>query len=419
MRQTTLRSLLGVLALAAVAQADPEEWSGWRGPRRDGTSLESGFPLRWSATENVLWKVSIPGKGHSSPVVWGDRIFLTTCMEDSGDRKLLCLDRNDGRVLWEQVVVTTPKEHIHKLNSYASSTPVTDGKRVWVAFLDEPKFVIFCYDVDGKLVWKKSPGEFHSVHGFCSSPLLYKDMVIFNGDQDAVAYIVALDKETGAERWRTDRPNRTRSYVPPVIFEAAGRPQMVLSGSKCVASYDPDTGKQIWIIDGPTEQFVASMVYAEGVFFITGGFPQWHVLGIKPDGQGNVTDTHILWRDKGQDICSYVPSPVAWGEHFFIASDAGNATCFEAKTGKRMWSQKLSGTEKLRGHISASPVAAGGYLYFPDDAGVTHVVKAGATFELVAKNELGEACYASPALSRGRIYIRTAKSLFCIAEKAK
>ena len=405
--------VLGLLSLAAAAKADNEEWAGWRGPRRDGSSHETGFPLRWSATENVLWKVPLPGKGHSSPVVFGDRIFISTCIEDSGERKLLCLDRKDGRVLWDTVVVKPPKEHIHNLNSYASSTPVTDGKHVWIGFLDEPRFWIFCYDVEGNLKWKKSPGEFHSVHGFCSSPLLYKDMVIFNGDQDALAYIVALDQATGAERWRTDRPNRTRSYVPPVIFEAAGKPQMVLSGSKCVASYDPDTGKQIWIIDGPTEQFVASMVYADGVFFITGGFPQWHVLGIKPDGQGNVTNTHIAWRDKGSDICSYVPSPVAWASHFFIVSDVGNATCFEAKTGKRMWKQKLGR------HHSASPVAAGGYLYFPDDNGITYVVKAGPTYELVSKNDVGENCYASPALSRGRIYLRTAKSLFCIGEGAK
>ena len=409
------RFVLGFLSLAALAQADPEEWAGWRGPRRDGTSHETGFPLRWSATENVVWKVPLPGKGHSSPVIWGDRIFVTTCVVETGDRKLICLDRKDGRVLWEKVVLNTSaeKKDKHHLNSFASSTPVTDGKHLWVAFLDKVRFLIYCYDVDGNLKWEKSPGEFHSKHGFCSSPLLYKDMIIFNGDQDAVAYIVALDKETGAERWRADRPNRTRSYVPPVIFEAAGRQQLVLSGSKCVASYDPDTGKQIWIIDGPTEQFVASMVYAEGIFFITGGFPQWHVLGIRPDGQGNVTNTHIAWRDEGEDICSYVPSPVAWGSHFFIASDAGNATCFEAKTGKRMWKQKLSR------HISASPVAAGGYVYFPDDAGVTHVVKADPTFELVATNELGEECYASPALSRGRIYIRTAKSLFCIGEPGK
>lgn len=413
MRLSTIRIVPMVLAFAAFAQAGNEEWSGWRGPRRDGTSTETGFPVRWSATENVVWRIPVPGKGHSSPVVWGDRIFVTTCIEDSGDRKLFCLDAKDGKVLWEKVVVTTPKEGKHKLNSYASATPVTDGKHVWVAFLEEPKFTIFCYDVDGNLTWKKSPGEFHSVHGFCSSPLLYKDMIIFNGDQDAEAWIVALDQATGAERWRTDRPNRTRSYVPPVIFEAAGKNQMVLSGSKCVASYDPDTGKQIWIIDGPTEQFVASMIYAEGIFFITGGFPQWHVLGIKPDGQGNVTQTHILWRDKGQDICSYVPSPVAWGANFFIVSDVGNATCFDAKTGKRLWK------EKLGKHHSASPVAAGGYLYFPDDQGITHVVKAGPAFELVSKNELGEECYASPALSRGRIYLRTAKSLWCIGEAEK
>lgn len=413
MRLPTLRSLLGIALVAAIARADTEEWSGWRGPRRDGTSLETGFPLVWSATEGVVWKVPIAGKGHSSPVIWGNRIFVTTCLEDTGDRKLLCLDRKDGHVVWDRVVVTTPKERKHNLNSYASSTPVTDGKHVWVTFLDELRFVVFCYDFEGNLTWKHSPGEFHSMHGFCSSPLLYKELLICNGDQDAEAWIVALDRATGAERWRADRPNRTRSYVPPVIFEAAGRPQMVLSGSKCVASYDPDTGKQIWIIDGPTEQFVASMVYAEGVFFITGGFPEYHVLGIRPDGEGNVTKTHILWRDEGKEICSYVPSPVAWGSYFFIVSDIGTATCFEARTGKRMWK------EKLGRHHSASPVAAGGYLYFPDDKGVTHVVKAGPTFEAVAHNEIGEECYASPALAHGRIYLRTVRNLYCIGEPAR
>jgi len=369
--------------------------------------------VKWSATENVAWKVAIPGKGHSSPIVWGDRVYLTTCIEATGERKLLCLDRKDGHPLWEQTIVTVPLEGKHGLNSFASSTPVTDGKHVWIAFQEGHTFSAYCYDVEGKLAWRVSPGEFHSKHGFCSSPLLYKDMVIFNGDQDAVAYIVALDQATGKERWRADRPNKTRSYVPPVIFEAGGKTQLVLSGSLCVTSYDPDTGKLIWIIDGPTEQFVASMVCTEDVFFITGGFPEWHVLGIRPDGEGNVTKTHILWRDKGQEICSYVPSPVAWGANFFIASDAGTATCFEAKTGKRLWKEKLSR------HISASPVAAGGLLYFPDDAGTTHVLKAGGTFELVAKNDLGEACYASPALSRGRLYLRTAKSLYCIAEAGK
>ena len=409
-----LRTIAAILALTGAAQG--EEWPGWRGPRRDGTSAETGFPVRWGPGENILWKVPVPGKGHSSPVVWGDRIILTTCMEEKGERRLLCLDRKDGHALWDKMVVAGEMEHVHPLNNYASSTPVTDGRHIWVAFLTPPRFQVYCYDMEGVLAWTASPGEFHSVHGFSSSPVLYKDLVIFNGDQDAVAWIVALDQATGQERWRADRPNRTRSYVPPVIFEAGGRTQLVLSGSKCVASYDPDTGKQIWIIDGPTEQFVASMVCTEDVLFITGGFPQFHVLGIRPDGQGNVTQTHILWRDKGQDVCSYVPSPVAWGSHFFIVSDTGFASCFEAKGGKRLWNERLGGKPegKKGSHHSASPVAAAGLLYFTDDDGTTRVLKAGPTFEVVSSNALGEACRASPAFSRGRIYLRTTGHLWCI-----
>jgi hypothetical protein len=404
-----MRIPFGLAALLALAfPASAQDWPGWRGPHRDGTSKETGFPTRWSSDQGVRWKVPLPGRGYSSPVVFGDRLFLTTCLEDSGERRLICLDRKEGRTLWDRLVVTAPADpkKKHRLNSFASSTPVTDGRHVWVAFQAVNDFRVFCYDVDGKLVWETTPGKFFSVHGFCSSPVLHKDTVIFNGDQDAEAWIVALDKATGAERWRADRPNRTRSYVPPVIFEAAGRPQLVLSGSKCVASYDPDTGKQIWIIDGPTEQYVANVVYAEDVFFVTGGFPKLYVSGIRPDGQGNVTQTHVLWQH--QEGASYVPSPVAWGSYFFLVSDTGLATCHEAKTGKQMWK------ERLGSHHSASPVAAGGYLYFPDDAGATYVVKAGPAFELVAKNELKEECYASPALSRGSLFLRTVKHLYCI-----
>ncbi len=399
---------IGPVFLAIAAPAAAQEWPGWRGPRGDGTSTEAKFPLRWSATENVVWKVPVPGKGYSSPVVWGDRVFLTTCIEEKRERRLLCFDRKDGRALWDQLVVVADLERKNKLNSFASSTPVTDGRRLWLAFQEGRDFVVFCYDLEGKLAWKRSPGTFNSPHGFCSSPVLWKDLVIFNGDQDAEAWIVALDQATGAERWRADRPNRTRSYVPPVIFEAAGRPQLVLSGNKCVASYDPGTGKQIWIVDGPTEQYAASVVYAEDVFFVTGGYPDHFITGIRPDGRGNVTKTHEIWRDSTG--VSYVPSPVAWGPHFFIVSDSGLASCLEAKTGKRLWK------ERLGAHHSGSPVAAAGHLYFPDDKGVTHVLKAGPAFQVVARNELGEECYASPALSRGRIYLRGAGHLFSIGD---
>jgi hypothetical protein len=397
-----------VSALWIAAGAVAEEWPGWRGPRGDGTSAETGVPVHWSQIENVRWKTAIPGKGHSSPIIWGDRIFLTTCQEDLGKRLLLCLNRLDGQILWERVVITAPLEPKHNLNSYASATPATDGKHVWAAFFAAPRMHVFCYDFAGNLVWEKSLGEFHSKHGFCSSPVLYKDLVILNGDQDAEAWIVALDQATGAERWRTDRPNRTRSYCVPIIIDVAGKRQLVLSGSKCIASYDPDTGHQIWIIDGPTEQFVASLVYGDDLLFMAAGFPTYHLMGIRPDGVGNVTDTHVVWHDRrAQD---YVPSPIAHGKYFFNVNDDGVAGSYVAKTGKRMWK------ERLGRHHSASPVSAGGRLYFLDDDGTTFVIKSGPRFELVSRNTLGEECYASPAIAHGQIFIRTLHHLCCIGK---
>ncbi|MFN4260654.1 MAG: PQQ-binding-like beta-propeller repeat protein [Gemmataceae bacterium] len=409
MKHRLLGVVLGVLWVTSFGQA--EEWPAWRGPRGDGTSLDTNIPLRWSETENVLWKVPVPGIGHSSPIVWGDRIFVTTCVEDKEERVLLCLDRRTGKVLWQRVVFTAPLEGKHRLNSFASSTPATDGKHVWVTFLQDPKIIVACYDMEGTLVWKQSPGEFHSKHGFCSPPIPYKDKIIVNGDQDAKAYIVALDKETGKEHWRIDRPNRTRSYCPPLIVEAGGKTQMVLSGSLCVASYDPDTGKQIWIIDGPTEQFVASLVYGDGVLFMTYGYPKLGIMGIRPDGSGNITKTHVLYDDPRGG--GYVPSPIAEGRYCFNVNDKGIASCREAKTGKLLW------LERLGRHHSASPVSANGYLYFPDDYGITYVLKAGPTFEVVAKNTLDDECYASFAVSRGQLFIRTLHHLYCIGDKGQ
>jgi outer membrane protein assembly factor BamB len=402
--QWVVVALLGMPAFAGAG-----EWPGWRGPRGDGYSPEKNIPTRWSKTENVAWKVAVPGSGYSSPIIWGDRIFLTTCLEKTLERVLLCLDRADGKTLWQRVVFKSRLEGKHSLNSYASSTPATDGKHVWVSFLKAPDVQVACYDFKGNKVWHRTPGKFFSKHGFCSSPVLYKDMVILNVDQDGDGYLVALDKASGKERWRTDRPNKTRSYCPPFIVKAAGKMQLVVSGSLCVASYNPDNGKQYWIIDGPTEQFVASMVYLDNVFCITGGFPDFHVLGIRPDGKGNVTRTHILWRH--QKGASYVPSPIAKGRYFFLVSDKGIASCLEAKTGKRRWMEHLG-----RRH-SASPVYADGHLYFLDDDGTTFVLKAGSKFEVVSKNSLGEECYASPAISHGQVFIRTVRHLYCIGKK--
>jgi outer membrane protein assembly factor BamB len=401
---------------ALVRSALAEDWPAWRGPRGDGTSLETHVPIKWSRTDNIAWKTPLPGIGHSSPIVHGDRVFVTSCLIKERQRVLLCLDRKTGSILWQKVVLTAPLELKHSLNSYASSTPATDGKRVWVTFLDMPKIIVVCYDYQGKELWRVSPGTFSSVHGYCSSPILYKDLLILNADQDAPktsqAYLVALDQNTGDERWRTDRPNRIRSYCAPLIVKAADRMQMVLSGCNCVASYDPDSGKQIWIIDGPTEQYVASPVYTEGLLFMTCGFPDYHNMAIKPDGEGNVTHTHVLWHKKKvkREEAAYVPSPLALGKYFYVFSDWGWVSCFEAHTGKREYFEQLGDKH------SASPVAANGHLYCTADDGVTYVLKAGPMFEEVARNDLGEQCRASPAIAHGQIFLRTVDNLYCIGK---
>lgn len=388
-----------------------ENWPCWRGPQGDGTSDDSGAPVYWSAASNVLWRVAIPGAGHASPVVWENRIFLVTAIAGSEERVLLCLNRDDGRELWRQTVVRTPLEGKHPLNSHASSTPATDGRLVYVAFLDRTEMLVAAFDLDGRRKWLVRPGPFESKHGFCSSPVLYRDKVIVNGDHDGNSYIIALDRESGRTVWKTPRENQTRSYCVPLIRSIGGRTQMVLSGDKCVASYDPENGRRHWLIDGPTEQFVASLVYSPkaGLLFMTGGFPDHHLLAIDPTGTGNVTRTHIRWRtNKG---VAYVPSPIVVGEYLLIVSDSGVAHCFEAATGKLLWQERM-------GEHHASLVSAGGLVYFLNDDGLTRLVKPGRGYELVASNELGEKCFASPAISNGQLFIRGDRSLFCIADRA-
>jgi outer membrane protein assembly factor BamB len=411
--------------IVSASAARAGDWPGWRGPHGDGTSDEKSVPVKWSATDNVAWKTPIPGKGHSSPIVCGDRVFLTTCLEqdakrpdDKVGRVLLCLDRRDGSVLWQKEVISAKLEKLHRLNSRASSTPATDGKHVFVTFLDASKdrdarVVVGCYDFDGRQVWQTSPGRFSSVHGFCSSPVLYKDTVIVNCDHDGDGYVVCLAAATGEQRWRIDRPNKTRSYCAPIIVEAAGRKQLVLSGSKCVAGYDPDTGKRWWIIDGPTEQFVSSLVFLDNTFFLTAGFPTYHYMGIRPDGEGNVTRTHVAWHHevKNSRQGAYVPSPIAFDKWFFAVSDDGVLNCFDAKGGEWKWH------EKLGKHHSASPVLADGHLYFTADNGDTYVLKAGEKFEVVGVNPLGEEVYSSPAVAGGQLFIRGDKHLFCIGKR--
>lgn len=401
-----LRYLLPLL-LAATLHA--ENWPQWRGPRMDGTSQDHGFPLE--LTEKTLaWKTELPGEGHASPIIWGDRLYTVTALPDTQDRALLCLDRSSGKILWQQTVLKAPMEGKHRLNSHASSTPATDGDRIYTAFLDQTEVVISAHDTSGKPLWQVRPGPFASKHGFCSSPILFEDKVIVNCDHDGPGYIVALSRTDGHEIWRIQRPNQTRSYCVPLIRQLADRPQMVLSGSKCVTSYDPRTGRLIWIIDGPTEQFVASLVYEEkaDLLLMTGGFPEHHILAIRPDGLGDVTETHIAWRtNKG---VAYVPSPICENGWFLSISDSGIGHCFTAKTGEIAWE------ERLKEH-HASLTSAEGHVYFINDFGHLRSIKPGPTYDLLAESDLGEKVFASPALSEGQLFIRSSQHLICLGQR--
>jgi outer membrane protein assembly factor BamB len=398
-------ALLWLTGFNSVTKA--EDWPCWRGPQLDGSSREQKVPVYWSSTSNIAWKTDLPGIGHASPIVCGESIFVAAAIPESQDRSLLCLNRSTGKILWQQKVLTAPLEGKHYLNSFASSTPATDGELVFAAFLDRDQMFVSALDFKGRERWAVRPGPFASRHGFCSSPILYRDKVILNGDHDGESYLVALNRKDGSIAWKTPRENHTRSYCAPLIRDVAGRTQMVLVGDKCVSSYDPNTGKRHWVIDGPTEQFVASPVYHEGsgLMIITGGFPDHHILAIRPDGTGNVTQTHIAWRTT--QGAAYVPSPIIEGDYFLIISDGGIAHCFEAASGKLLWKERL-------GEEHASLVSAEGRVYFLNDKGVMNVVKVGPQFERIAQNDLGERCFASPAISRGQIFLRGDKHLFCI-----
>ena len=375
----------------------------------DGTSLDHGFPE--SVTEKTLaWRAELPGLGHASPIVWGDRIFTVAALPESEQRVLLCVNRADGKLLWEKAVLKSPLEGKHRLNSHASSTPATDGERVFTAFLNGKDVVVSAHDFSGNQLWQVRPGVFASKHGFCSSPILFEDKVIVNCDHDGPGYIVALSRKDGRQLWRVERPNQTRSYCVPLIRQIGDRTQMVLSGTKCVTSYDPHDGRLLWMIDGPTEQFVASIVHDEksNLLLMSGGFPEHHILAIKPDGKGDVTNTHIKWRtNKG---VSYVPSPLCVSGWFLIVSDSGIAHCFDAASGDIAWE------ERMKEH-HASLVSAEGKAFFINDFGTLRVVKPGAKYDLLAESELQEKIFASPAMSEGQIFIRGEKSLICLGKR--
>lgn len=417
----------GLLAGTPDASKDAlAHWPQWRGPSGQGYVHDDRVPLTWSETENVLWKTKLPGgKGNSTPVVWGDRAFLTTAGERGATRTVICVRTTDGKILWERVAAKdVAQEKTHVQNGFASPSCVTDGKHVW-AFFGTPG--LFCYDVDGTLKWHKTFGTFYSAQGWgtAASPFLYEDTVILNCDNDggykaAPQALVAMDKATGEERWQTPRKGG-RGFSTPILMKmAGGRIDLVLNGPIGMWGYDPKTGKERWHCDriDPNEQmrFGEPLPVADGerMYVASGRAGPFQIL--KLPGEGDVTKTHVTYagvRKGHRDVSS----PIVWQGHVYAADNKGVLSCFELKTGKEIYSGVI-GNRRNRSH--ASPIAIQGKLVFLLDDGMTVVLQPGPKLEVVGRNKLpGEDLDfgASPAVAEGKLLLRSQSELWCIGKK--
>ncbi|HEV3468971.1 MAG TPA: PQQ-binding-like beta-propeller repeat protein [Pyrinomonadaceae bacterium] len=431
-----------VFAGSSAARFADTNWPQWRGPDGAGVSPEKNLPEEWSETKNVRWKTPIPGKGHSSPIVWGKRVFLTTAVEgpvmpgakavthkiegqdwkhpDSvgADRrhtfKVLALDRDTGKILWEQTAWEgTPYDDRHRKSSYAASTPATDGKSVFAFFGAEG---LYAFDAaSGKLQWRADLGKLGTVGmGTGTSPVLYDKLVIIQADEEEGknSFIAALDKKTGKEVWRTPRKVQV-SWATPILVDTGKRTELVTSGAESVVAYDPATGKELWRSKGVESNAIPSPVAttSHDMVIVSAGFPAKIAYAIRLGASGELKESDIAWKyAKGT---AYVPSPILYGDYLYLITDKGVMTCLDAKTGEVKYE---GGRVPVPATFTASPVAFDGKILLTSEDGDTFFIKAGPKHEVLRTNSLGEPVYASPAIASGNIFIRGEKHLYAIGK---
>ncbi len=404
------RSFSGfVCALVLAGHGFAADWPAWRGPNANGTANGSGYPTAWSESSNILWKASVPGRGHSSPVIVGDKIFLTTADEDAKTQSVLCFDRKDGQLMWQTEVhrggfVT----RIHKKNTHASPTVASDGSRVFAVFNNENGIQLAALSMEGKLLWETTGGYVCQYNfGYGPSPLLYGSTVIVSSEYRN-GYLAAYDTSSGKEVWRTSRPGAT-SYSSPIVANVGGREQLLLSGGKQISSFDPRTGSLLWRTAGGPPVTCGTLVWTENMIFASGGYPTKETWAVRADGSG------VVWSNREK---SYEQSMLVVDGYLYAVNDNSIAFCWRAEDGKEMWKKRIGG-----GPISASPVLANGLIYATNESGKTTVYRADpGGFDEVATNQLGDEAFATPAFLDGRIYARVADSersgrqefLYCI-----
>jgi outer membrane protein assembly factor BamB len=439
-----------ILALSGWA-GSTENWPQWRGPNQNGIVESTGLPVTWSATDRVIWKTPLPSWSAATPIIWGDRVFVTSpsaaekkaaqpesqaaapqqgrrrrAARDPGGSELFlyCLSKSDGTVLWQRELDN--KNQLHRKQNDASPSPVTDGKHVWVV---TGTGVVAAFDMQGTQVWKKDLqqdyGTFGLNWGYASSPLLYGDALIvevLHGMRtDDPSYIVSLDAQSGKVNWRQERPTDAQrespdAYTTPVLLEHGGEDQIVISGADYVTGHDPETGKEIWRAAGlnplnrPNYRVVGTpIINGDIIYAPTRKNP---LLALRAGGKGDITESHLIWKYEGSGAPD-VPSPICDGKHLYLVDDRGLVTCLDAESGRLIY-----GPEKTReGIVSASPIIAEGRMYVLNEQGVMTVIATGPEFKILASNELdGSYTLASPAVSGKRIFIRTEACLYCIGE---
>lgn len=399
------------VAMIEVEGEGARYWPRWRGPSGQGLVRDGPYVDRWSPDGPFRWKAPVPGRGNSSPIVWGDHIFLTTAYDGGRRLSLMAFRRSTGERLWETFVPVEAVEHVHAKNGHASATPVTDGERVYASF---GRHGLVAFDFSGRIVWHTRVGEIANYHGPAGSPILYRDRIFLYQDQKPAAgetgWVAAFDRRTGRPIWRTPR-TETVGWGTPVVIRVGDRDELVVSGQHRVAAYDPDTGRELWTVRGLTFEVIPTPVVGEGLLFCSSG-RAGPTLAIRPGGRGDVTASHVAWQSpKGSP---FVPSGVVYGGLLYLVNDMQSiVTVYDARTGELQYQGRL-GVARREG-FSASPVAVNGRVFFTNDDGETFVLKAGREFALLHTNELGAPTLASPALVDGVWYWRTTEALVAIA----
>lgn len=396
-------------------EPSPDDWPWWRGTQRNNSVRSAEVPKTWSASDNVAWRTAIPGRGHSSPCIWGLRLFLTTSDDEQKTISLICIDTQTGNVGWIRELHRGGFPQIHKKNTHASASPACDGQFVYVASTVDESCYVTAVNLDGEIQWQRAAGPYSSEWGYGSSPTLHQSLVIVSADNRGHAidrlmgtsWIAGLDRQTGEIRWRVKR-GEGDSFGTPLVANVAGRDQLLLAGKEFVNSYDPATGEEIWKCRWGVKRTANTLTYDAERVYATARQPGAETICIAANGTGDVTDTHIVWKDN-KTACD-VPSPLLIDGRLYIITDEGVLNCLDAETGKVRWKKRLGG------NISSSPLLINSQLFCSNEDGKTFVVSLDQRGDIVAENTLPDGILASPVISGQRLFIRTTNSLYCITQ---